>query len=124
MEVLDLDKKDYSYIYKRINKDKISAYNKQYHEINKDKNLIDKKQDFICDICGGKYSTYGVYSNYLIHCNSIKHKKTISGEDTKKNYNEKHNCNICDGKYTTINFSKHIRTHKHIKALEQLLTCQ
>jgi hypothetical protein len=43
--------------------------------------------------------------------------KVINKEKVNKQKNVKHVCNICNGKYITSNKSFHIKTEKHIKAL-------
>ena len=93
-------------IYREINKVKVKESKKEYNIKNREK-LAEKNKIY-----------YNENKNLLNENNKIyreKNKEKISAQNK-----EKITCEICNTEITKCNYSKHIKTNKHLKKLENM----
>jgi hypothetical protein len=90
-------------LYKEANKDKIKVMNRKYRDANKD--IIKKKK----------------LEYYEANKDIIKKKKLEYYEANKEaillRCNTKYDCSICNGRYNKSNKARHLKSRKHIDAL-------
>ncbi len=105
--------------YRVDNKEKLQEYHKQYYKDNREKLIHEAKQYRI----DNKEQIQIKNKHYYIDNKQViqKYKKQYridNKEKIREHQNQKYNC-VCGGKYTNVNKSRHLKSKKHQKFINQ-----